>query len=101
MKHQIGCRFQALLDSLFRSFPSDVTEALSSGDINLQEAVQLARLTPERLGCTPLQARAIRKDILQAHLRRRGSQNVLRARVKEMLGETIKVSTDTDDSSGR
>jgi len=27
------------------AFPSDVTEALSSGDINLQEAAQLARLT--------------------------------------------------------
>jgi hypothetical protein len=30
-------------------FPSDVVEALSAGDINLFEAEQLARITPERL----------------------------------------------------
>src|SRR5437588_6915006 len=29
-------------------FPADMVEALSSGQINLQEAAQLARLTPER-----------------------------------------------------
>jgi len=75
------------------SFPSDVTEALTSGDINLQEAAQLARLTSERLDCTPAQARSTRKEILQAHLKMRGSQNGLRARVKEILGETAEVST--------
>lgn len=74
-------------------FPSDVTEALTSGDINLQEAAQLARLTPERLDCTPAQARSTRKEILQAHLKMRGSQNGLRARVKEIVGETGEVST--------
>ena len=31
-------------------FPSDVADALQSGQINLQEAAQLARLTPQRLG---------------------------------------------------
>ena len=75
------------------SFPSDVTEALTSGDINLQEAAQFARLTPERLGCTLAQARAARREVLQAHLKMRGSQNGLRSRVKEILGETAKVST--------
>ncbi len=75
-------------------FPADVVEALSSGEINLQEAAQLARLTPERLDCAQAQARSTRKDILQAHLRMRGSQNGLRTRVKEILGETVKVSSE-------
>jgi hypothetical protein len=39
-------------------FPSDITDALASGSINLQEAVQIARLTPGRLGCTSRAARA-------------------------------------------
>lgn len=76
------------------SFPSDVIEALTSGDINLQEAAQLTRLTPKRLDCTPAQAHSTRKEILHAHLKMRGSQNGLRARVKEILGETVRVSSE-------
>lgn len=73
-------------------FPSDVTEALESGQINLHEASQLARLLPERLGCSPREARARRHEILQAHLAVQGSQTRLRARVKELLGEIIEPS---------
>lgn len=69
-------------------FPSDVTDALSSGRINLQEAAQLARLTPERLNCSPRAARGRRGKVLQSHLAVQGSQTRLRARVKELLGET-------------
>lgn len=68
-------------------FPSDVTDALSSGHINLQEAAQLARLTAERLDCSPAIARARRTKILQQHLAVQGSQTRLRSRVKELLGE--------------
>ena len=68
-------------------FPSDVTAALSSGDINLQEAAQLARLTAERLDCSPAAARARRAELLEQHLAVQGSQTRLRARVKELLGE--------------
>ena len=49
-------------------FPSDVTDALSSGHVNLQEAAQLARLTAERLGCSPAAALARRAELLQQHL---------------------------------
>ncbi len=70
-------------------FPSDVTHALNSGQINLQEAAQLARLTPERLGCSPGAAREQRAELLAQHLAVQGSQTRLRARVKEILGETI------------
>ncbi|PYS88045.1 MAG: hypothetical protein DMF64_21515 [Acidobacteria bacterium] len=69
-------------------FPSDVTDALSAGHINLQEAAQLARLTAERLGSSPAAARARRTEILQQHLAVQGSQTRLRARVKDLLGET-------------
>src|ERR1043165_3780797 len=49
-------------------FPSDVTDALDSSQINLQEAAQLARLTPERLGCPPRGARQRRAELLTQHL---------------------------------
>jgi hypothetical protein len=69
-------------------FPSDVLDALTSGQINLQEAAQLARLTPERLSCSAQAARARRVEMLKQHLAVQGSQTRLRARVKEILGET-------------
>lgn len=75
-------------------YPPDVTGALSKGEINLHEAAQLARLTPERMDCPPAQAKAARGDVLRAHLLAQGSQNSLRARVKEILGEVISVSTE-------
>jgi hypothetical protein len=68
-------------------FPTDVQVALASGDINLQEAAQLARLTPERLSCTPAEARTRRAELLRTHLAMQGSQTRLRMRVKELLGE--------------
>lgn len=68
-------------------FPPDVTDALASGRINLQEAAQLARLTPQRLGCSPREARARREELVRQHLAVQGSQTRLRARVKELLGE--------------
>lgn len=68
-------------------FPSDVTEALSTGSINLSEAAQLVRLTPSRLGGSAAAARRLRQEVISAHLAVRGSQTRLRARVKELLGE--------------
>jgi hypothetical protein len=72
---------------LILDFPPDVQDALSNGEINLQEAAQLARLTPERLGCRPAEARRTRGEILRAHTAVQGSQTRLRVRVKELLGE--------------
>lgn len=77
-------------------FPSDVTDALASGRINLQEAAQLARLTPRRLDCSPQEARARRSEVLRQHLAVQGSQTRLRARIKELLGEAER----TEVSSG-
>ncbi len=75
------------------NFPSDVIEALSLGRINLQEAAQLARLSPERLDITPHEASRLRREIVQSHTAMKGSQNALRARVREMLGEAGSVSS--------
>ncbi len=70
------------------SYPSDVTDALISGQINLQEAAQLARLTSQRLECSPRAARSRRAELLNSHLAVQGSQTRLRSRVKELLGES-------------
>jgi hypothetical protein len=69
------------------NFPSDVVYALSRGEINLQEAAQLARLTNERLSCSPREALSRRAELLRQHLAVQGSQTRLRACVKELLGE--------------
>ena len=76
------------------NYPSDVTGALSRGEVNLHEAAQLARLTPERLETTPAKAQVLRSEVIRAHQLARGSQNSLRARVKEILGEVVAVSTE-------
>lgn len=68
-------------------FPRDVREALERGDLNLFEAHQLARLSAKRLGGTEAEARSLRKRLLEAHLLAQGSGTMLRARVKEALGE--------------
>jgi hypothetical protein len=69
-------------------FPADVVADLSSGQINLQEAAQLARLTPERLQCSPAAARSQRQEILRSHVAVQGSQTRLQSRIKEILGES-------------
>jgi hypothetical protein len=68
-------------------FPNDVREALERGDVNLFEAHQLARLNPRKLGGTEAEARSLRRKLLEAHLLAQGSGTLLRARVKEALGE--------------
>lgn len=70
-------------------FPSDVLQALSAGDINLFEAEQLARITPERLNVNPSQARRTRADLLATHLQARLSGERLRQRVAEILRASV------------
>jgi hypothetical protein len=69
------------------NFPKDVREALERGDLNLFEAHQLARLTDRKLVGTDGEARSLRKRLLETHLLAQGSGTLLRARVKEVLGE--------------
>ncbi len=66
-------------------FPADVTEVLASGEINLFEAEQLARITAERIKGAPSKARRTRVDLLSTHLQTKASGTQLRLRVEELL----------------
>jgi hypothetical protein len=66
-------------------FPADVVAILSNGEINLFEAAQLARITPERLGSTLSKAKCTRSDLLSTHLQTKESGPRLRLRVNELL----------------
>ena len=77
-------------------FPADVLEALSTGQLNLFEAEQLARLTAQRLGVGATRAKRLRAELLSTHIQARLSGERLRQRVAEMLrtsateaGETL------------
>ena len=74
------------------AFPADVTEVLASGEINLFEAEQLARITPERLRGTASQARRTRADLLSTHLHTKASGTQLRRRVDELLKQPERAS---------
>jgi hypothetical protein len=66
-------------------WPGDITTALERGEVTKVEASLLARLTPERLKLTGREARRVRQQVLDHHLRTQGSQNSLRQRVAELL----------------
>lgn len=69
-------------------FPADLADPLEAGQINLQEAIYLSRVSPARLGCNPEKAIRLRQEILKAHLSIQGSQTKLRIKVKDLLGES-------------
>ncbi len=61
-----------------------------------REAAQLARLTPDRLGCSSSEARKRRQEILESHLAILGSQIRLRNRINELLGEIASQEVSTN-----
>jgi hypothetical protein len=77
------------------NLPNDVLRVLEESKITLQEAIILSRLTPERLSVSHQKAFAIRQEIIDAHIKTQASQNTLRAKVKEVLGETNIISSQT------
>ena len=79
-------------------FPADVVEALTSGDINLFEAEQLARITAKRLNATPSRARNMRVDALAAHSQIKASGARLRQRVDELLKQ-CESGIESDDAA--
>jgi hypothetical protein len=62
-------------------FPLDLLAALRRGQINLFEASQLARVTPQRLGSPSSQAGRTRAQLLSTHLQTNQSGPRLRLRV--------------------
>ncbi len=79
-------------------YSSDITAALGGGEINIREAAYLARLSPERMGCSAREARRVRGEVINSHLLLNGSQNSLRMRVKAILGEVDGEGGDTGES---
>jgi hypothetical protein len=69
------------------NFPDDIVEDLVAGNINLFEAVQLSRLTYNRLNLSPVKARELRGEITKSHVLTQGSEASLRARIMKQLGE--------------
>jgi hypothetical protein len=95
LRHLLDCETQGRVSlnsfiSLYvrvLNFPDDVITALAVGDINLFEAAQLARLTPERLDLSPAKARDQRSQLLKSHLLAQGSEGRLRSSVNELVGK--------------
>jgi hypothetical protein len=79
-------------------YPADVARALNEGEINIREASYLARLLPERMNTTAQEARQIRAEVLKAHLLSNGSQELLRRRVKSLLGESPEMESTSNES---
>jgi len=75
-------------------WPDDVATALARGDLTRLEAAQVARLTAERLGVKPREAKRIRAEIISNHVRSQRSQTELREKVREALGELTIVSSE-------
>jgi hypothetical protein len=84
------CQYLPLLQ-----YPQDIITELQNGRINRQEALTLARLSAANLQTTENEALKIRETLLRTHLASRSSQNQLRQRVKELLGESALVSRET------
>lgn len=68
-------------------YPTDIVKKLEEGQITVQEASLLARLTPERLGVSPADARVFRKELLNAHEKLKAPRSALHRRVLAALGE--------------
>jgi hypothetical protein len=80
-------------------FSADVQEALSSGKINLFEAEQIARITPERLNVSPVQARRTCSEMLSTHLQARLSGERLRQRVAELFRASSNEAGESPENS--
>ena len=73
------------------SYPNDVQTAYNLEKINLEEARILARINRKNLGAkVNRRAVDIRKELLESHLKRSGTQAELRRRVDEKINFTPK-----------
>lgn len=76
------------------SWPPDVVAILARGELSRMEAAQVARITAGKLGVKEREAAKIRAEIIAGHIRAQGSQNALREKVRESLGELILVTSE-------
>jgi len=77
-------------------YPSDVRQALDSKKINLEEARILSLINRKNLGeKSKRDPFHIRRELLESHIRRAGTQKELRERVNARLNKTSKVEAET------
>jgi hypothetical protein len=76
-------------------FPAEIQTELALGNLNLQEATQLARLTSTKLVTDENTAQAIRLQLIKEHQLVAGSQSQLRSKVQAILGESGLISGET------
>lgn len=77
-------------------FPLDLKHALDGGKINLEEARILNLVNRKNLGRkVDREPYHIRRDLLESHLRRNGTQKELRRRVNAKLGKTSKAEAES------
>ena len=73
------------------TYPHDIQKALDDYKINLEEARILARINRETLGdAVKRKPSEIRKELIDSHLKRQGTQEELKKRVDERLKMTPK-----------
>lgn len=73
------------------NYPRDIQKALDDYKINLEEARILARFNRDALGETiKRKPSEIRKELIDSHLKRQGTQSELKRRVDERLNSTPK-----------
>ena len=71
------------------NYPSDIQKALDDYKINLEEARVLARINRSTLGeMVKRKPSEIRKEIIDSHIKRQGTQAELKKRVDERLNTT-------------
>ena len=71
------------------NYPHDIQKALDDYKINLEEARLLARINRDTLGAAVKRKPSeIRKEIIDSHLKRQGTQAELKKRVDERLNMT-------------
>jgi hypothetical protein len=83
--HQVSLRSFVEHYLLIPGFPDDVARALESGEINLFEAEQLARLSPSQTGIAGETLKRRRQQLLRTHLQSAESGVRLKARVDDLL----------------
>ena len=77
-------------------FPIDLKHALNAGKINLEVARTLNLISRKNLGRkVTLEPYYIRRDLMESHLKRKGSQKELRRRVNAKLGKTSKAEAES------
>lgn len=77
-------------------YPSDLLKALNDYRINLEEARILARINRKNLGLNVKRKPSeIRREILESHLKRAGTQKELKTRVDEKLNVAPKRQAET------